>query len=177
MSPLAARMTRRLAVSENEQRDCLQRNMRALRDALGLTVTAAAAQSGVHRRHWQKLEASKMNVTLSTLSKLSLGLGVDVVALMREPMTPGRRGEPTIEIRVKGGIQTSEQRLRERLAVQVRALRIEQELTLRMAAERAGLFWRHWQKVEAGEVNVTLHTLMRVALALSKSPAELLSAS
>jgi transcriptional regulator with XRE-family HTH domain len=168
VSPIAARMTRRRVVGENEQRDCLQRNLRARREALGLTVTAAAAGAGMHRRHWQKIEACEVNVTLATLSKLSLGLGVDVVALMREP---------TLGTRIEAGIGTTEEALRERLAVQVRALRTKQALTLKVASERAGIFWRHWQKIEAGEVDVTLQTLIRVASALRKPPAELLSAA
>ncbi len=47
-------------------------------------------------------------------------------------------------------------------------------LTLAAAAERAGMDWRHWQKVEAGEVNVTLRTLVRLAEALGLEEAALL---
>jgi transcriptional regulator with XRE-family HTH domain len=42
-------------------------------------------------------------------------------------------------------------------------------------ADRARLHGRHWQKVEAGEVNATLATLQRIADALGVSVAELLS--
>lgn len=172
-------MTRRRAVvaGEDEQRDWLQRNVRARREALGLTVSGAAAQAGIHRRHWQKIEAGEGNVKLATLLKLSLFLGVEVAALIRAPSAPRRRGEPTIGITIEGGIEAHEQLLRERLAVQVRALRTEQGLTLKVASERGGIGWRLWQKIEAGEENITLRTLARVALALGKSSAELLSAS
>jgi transcriptional regulator with XRE-family HTH domain len=172
-------MTRRRAVTarDNEQRDWLPHNVRARREALGLNVTAAAAQAGIHRRHWQKIEAGEGNVKLATLLKVSLFLGVEVAALISAPSAPGSRGEPTIGITIEGGIETTEQLLRERLAVQVRALRTEQGLTLKVASERGGICWRHWQKIEAGEENITLRTLARVALALGKSPAELLGAS
>ena len=36
--------------------------------------------------------------------------------------------------------------------------------------------WRHVQKIEAGEVNVTLRTLSKLATALSTDPLELLVA-
>jgi hypothetical protein len=42
------------------------------------------------------------------------------------------------------------------------------------SAHRARLHGRHWQKVEAGEVNVTLSTLSRIADALGVSVADLL---
>jgi hypothetical protein len=36
------------------------------------------------------------------------------------------------------------------------------------------MHWRHWQKIESGEVNATLRTLARVGAALGVDPAELL---
>jgi transcriptional regulator with XRE-family HTH domain len=48
-------------------------------------------------------------------------------------------------------------------------------LTLEEIAHRATLHWRHWQKVEAGEVNLTLATLVRLASALDVEPARLLA--
>lgn len=59
-----------------------------------------------------------------------------------------------------------EQELRRRLAYHVRRYREGANLTLEVASERGDLNWRHWQKVEAGEVNVTLRTLNRLANAL-----------
>lgn len=50
-------------------------------------------------------------------------------------------------------------------------------LTLEQAAERAGMYWRHWQKVEAGEVNATLRTLERLAAALGVDAGALIAAS
>jgi len=52
------------------------------------------------------------------------------------------------------------------LARNVRRRRNALKLTLAAASERVHLHWRHWQKIEAGDVNVTLDTLVRVAGAL-----------
>ena len=71
----------------------------------------------------------------------------------------------------------TEETLRQRLAVKVRALRTKLRLTLKTAAGRAAIHWRHWQKIEAAEVNVTMLTLIRLSFALNSEPAELLSAS
>jgi transcriptional regulator with XRE-family HTH domain len=61
------------------------------------------------------------------------------------------------------------------LATNVRAVRQKRGLTMEECADRAHLHGRHWQKVEAGEVNATLATLSRIADVLGVSVAELLS--
>jgi hypothetical protein len=71
----------------------------------------------------------------------------------------------------------TEETLRMRLGAKVRALRTKLGLTLKVASARAEIHWRHWQKIEAGEVNVTLQTVVRLGLSLGADPAELLSAS
>ena len=67
----------------------------------------------------------------------------------------------------------TEEALRERIAARVRALRTKTGLTLRVASERATIHWRHWQKIEAAQVNVTLWTLVRLGEALRTDPMEL----
>jgi transcriptional regulator with XRE-family HTH domain len=64
--------------------------------------------------------------------------------------------------------------VRRRLGDNVRALRTGALLTVKKAAERAEMHWRHWQKIEAGHTNVTLYTLVRVADALNTEPGHLL---
>lgn len=66
--------------------------------------------------------------------------------------------------------------LRKRLATAVRTLRKKLRLTLKVAAERAEMHWRHWQKIEAAEVNATLMTLVRLGDALAIDPMELIRA-
>lgn len=73
----------------------------------------------------------------------------------------------------KRRVTGSEHRLRRRIASNVRRLRSEQELPVIKAAESVGMHWRLWQKLEAGDSNVTLHTIVRVAEALDVDPREL----
>jgi transcriptional regulator with XRE-family HTH domain len=49
------------------------------------------------------------------------------------------------------------------LGARLRALRKAREWTLDKAAEHTGLDWRHIQMIEAGQPNVTLLTLVRLA--------------
>jgi transcriptional regulator with XRE-family HTH domain len=67
--------------------------------------------------------------------------------------------------------------LRRRLAANVRQLRLRADLTIEKASERADISTRQWDRLEAGTLNTTLHTLVRVGRALSTDPAELLRAS
>jgi transcriptional regulator with XRE-family HTH domain len=71
--------------------------------------------------------------------------------------------------------RVTEEVLRRRLAANVRAFREGAPLTLKAAAARAEMNLTHWQKVEAGTVNITLHTLTRLADALDVDPAVLLA--
>jgi transcriptional regulator with XRE-family HTH domain len=84
-----------------------------------------------------------------------------------------RRGLRRIAWRVSRRVVT-EDILRQRLSINVRALRNSAGLTLKRASEKAEMHWRHWQKIEAAEVNITLLTLTRLGDALDLDPAELL---
>src|SRR5262249_42675452 len=68
----------------------------------------------------------------------------------------------------------TEETLRRRLAANVRTARNASSLTLKVASARVEMHWRHWQKIEAGEVNVTLHTLARLGDVLDIDPSNLL---
>ncbi len=68
----------------------------------------------------------------------------------------------------------TEEILRNRLRHNVRARRNAASLTLKKASERAEMHWRHWQKIEAGQVNLTVQTLVRIADVLGVDPFELL---
>jgi len=59
--------------------------------------------------------------------------------------------------------QSDTQRVRHRVAAQVRRLRVGRQMTQEAAAGAAGIAVRHFRKVEAGEVNLTLDTLLLVA--------------
>jgi transcriptional regulator with XRE-family HTH domain len=66
---------------------------------------------------------------------------------------------------------------RGRLGARVRALRHERALTLEAAAERMQLDLKHLQKVEAGQGNVTLVTLVRIAMGLEVELPDLVPAT
>ena len=56
--------------------------------------------------------------------------------------------------------------------LRVRQLRQKAGLTLERASSSAELDLAHWQKIEAGQVNVTLATMIRVANALDADLAD-----
>jgi transcriptional regulator with XRE-family HTH domain len=60
-----------------------------------------------------------------------------------------------------------------RFGSRVRELREEAKLTLERASSEAEIDLAHWQKIEAGRVNVTLGTMLRVANAVG-APVEAL---
>jgi plasmid maintenance system antidote protein VapI len=64
--------------------------------------------------------------------------------------------------------------LRIRLAKRVRTSRNKLHLTLKAAAGQAKMHWRHWQKIEAAEVNVTLQMLVRLGAVLCVDPGDLI---
>jgi transcriptional regulator with XRE-family HTH domain len=68
----------------------------------------------------------------------------------------------------------TEEIIRHRLSINVRTLRNSATLTLKKSSERAEMHWRHWQKIEAGQVNITLQTLVRLAEVLGTDPSDLL---
>lgn len=78
-------MSRRRTPDEQEQREWLRRNVRARRAELRLTVKAASARVKMHWRHWQKIEACEVNVTLATLVRLGEALEMSVLDLLRKP--------------------------------------------------------------------------------------------
>jgi transcriptional regulator with XRE-family HTH domain len=61
--------------------------------------------------------------------------------------------------------QSSQSEAQSLLAGNVRLLRENLEWTQEQAAEASGIAVRHFQKIEAGDVNVTVATLVRVAKA------------
>jgi transcriptional regulator with XRE-family HTH domain len=69
--------------------------------------------------------------------------------------------------------KTAELKLRRRFAANVRRLREEGHLSLEEAAHRGEMHWRHWQKIEAGEVSATLRTITKVGIALGVEPSSL----
>ena len=63
-------------------------------------------------------------------------------------------------------VKSSDQAVRDRVARNIRNLRARARLTQENVCQLAGIAPRHLQKIEAAEVNVTLHSLVKVANAL-----------
>ena len=61
------------------------------------------------------------------------------------------------------------------LGLRIRELRTDRDWTLEKAAENMDLDLKHLQKVEAGQLNVTLVTLLRIADGLKEPVASLFS--
>jgi transcriptional regulator with XRE-family HTH domain len=76
------------ADTEEDVRRRLSTQVRLRREEASLTQVHAAASVGIDRRHWQKVEAGETNFTLKTLARLGVALGVDPVALLKEPFPP-----------------------------------------------------------------------------------------
>ncbi len=70
---------------EKVVRERVAKNARDLRHSARLTVKAAAALAGIHWRHWQKIEAAQLSITVDTLAKMAGALNVDPAVLLGEP--------------------------------------------------------------------------------------------
>lgn len=64
--------------------------------------------------------------------------------------------------------------IRLRLARQIKTRRVAHKLTQEGLAVKANIALRHLQKIEHGEVNITLETLSKLAYALDVDPVELI---
>jgi transcriptional regulator with XRE-family HTH domain len=70
----------------------LAANLRQLRDKAGWTQEEAAHRCEMASRLLQRVEAGDVNVTLTTISRLCQGFGVDISDLFAEgPRRPVRR--------------------------------------------------------------------------------------
>lgn len=61
-----------------------------------------------------------------------------------------------------------------RLGLAIRAKREELGWTLEEVEAHGYNFWQHWQKVEAGEKNITFITVVTICKVLKIHPSELL---
>ena len=65
-------------------------NLKRLRGAAGLSQSALAELSGISRRMIVAVERGEANISLSSLDRLAMALGVDFVELVRDPVRPAR---------------------------------------------------------------------------------------
>ena len=76
-----------------------------------------------------------------------------------------------------GAKQSTPLEVQRRLGRAVRQARTAKGLTQEELARRSGFGWRHIQKIEAGEVNVTVRTICRLSAAIGVDPGVLLCGS
>ncbi len=69
---------------EAELRQRIGQNVRRLRKDRRITQVTAARLGNMHRRHWQKVEAGKVRLTLRSLVTLSIALEVDATELLEK---------------------------------------------------------------------------------------------
>jgi transcriptional regulator with XRE-family HTH domain len=70
--------------SQSEAQSLLAGNVRRLREKLKWTQEQAAEVSGIAVRHYQKIEAGDVNVTVGTLVRVAKAFRVSVKALFDE---------------------------------------------------------------------------------------------
>jgi DNA-binding XRE family transcriptional regulator len=68
----------------NQTQDLLAGNVRRLREKAGWTQEQAADAMEIATRHYQKIEAGDVNVTVATLVRVANAYGVGVKALFEE---------------------------------------------------------------------------------------------
>jgi transcriptional regulator with XRE-family HTH domain len=71
-------------MAENELRQRLSANVRALRTKAGMSAREAAERAEIPLRQWQRVEAGDVNATLKTLARIAYALRVDVLALLAD---------------------------------------------------------------------------------------------
>lgn len=70
--------------SANQTQSLLAGNVRRLRENAGWTQEQAADAMEIATRHYQKIEAGDVNVTVATLVRVAKAFGVDVKSLFEE---------------------------------------------------------------------------------------------
>ena len=79
---------------EGDLQRAVGRNLRAFRQARGLSQEAFAEVVGVHRTYMGGLERGERNLTLRSVERLAARLDIAPTQLLRRPRPPRRRGRP-----------------------------------------------------------------------------------
>jgi DNA-binding XRE family transcriptional regulator len=109
-------------------------------------------------------------LSCSTLNVIC-GLIMRVTAQTRSPHDHGAS-----EVKAQPGVARAFERVRRQIGRRLRALRVELALSQETAAERIGIHAKHLGRLERGEVNVTVITLVGLALAYGTTVADLFGA-
>jgi hypothetical protein len=114
---------------------------------------------------------------LWTITRIAIALDVDPLVLFAFPHAIGQGQCVAEETGAAKNADALACELLQRFAASVRTLRGSMSLTLEAAAEKANVHWRHWQRMEAGEANVTIETIALVANTLQVDPSTLFAMS
>lgn len=66
----------------------ISRNLRRIREGLGMSQQEVAAHCGMATQQYSKIESGKANVTIATLAQLTDRLNLDIVELFEPPDVP-----------------------------------------------------------------------------------------
>jgi transcriptional regulator with XRE-family HTH domain len=142
--------------------------VRAAREALGLSIDEAAARMEIDARHLRRIEASETDVRVGSLLRIARGLGVSgsVLLARAEALAPRAVVERTVTgdpAEASGSVDAGP----DRVAANVLALRRGKRLTQSDLAEKAGLSLFTVQSIERGRHAATLRSLTALARAPS----------
>jgi transcriptional regulator with XRE-family HTH domain len=162
------------AVASGEALARLGPEVRAAREALGLSIEEAAERMEIDARHLRRIEASESDVRVGSLLRIARGLGVSgsVLLARAEALAP----RAVVERSAQGATGEAQDLVSagpERVAANVVALRRGKRLTQSELAEKAGLSLFTVQSIERGRHAATLRSLTALARALDISPAAL----
>ncbi len=146
--------------------------IRAAREALGMSIEEAAERMEIDARHLRRIEASETDVRVGSLLRIARGLGLSgSVLLARAEALTARAIAPMNA--ADGESQGEAASGPDRVAANVVALRRGKRLTQSELAVRAGLSLFTVQSIERGRHAATLRSLTALAAALGVSPAAL----
>lgn len=164
--------TSALAASEALTR--LGPEVRAAREALGLSIEEAAERMEIDARHLRRIEASETDVRVGSLLRIARGLGVSGSVLLARAEALAPRAVIDRPNGAEDGVEPALASAGpERVAANVVALRRGKRLTQSELAEKAGLSLFTVQSIERGRHAATLRSLTALARALDISPAAL----
>jgi transcriptional regulator with XRE-family HTH domain len=135
----------------------LGKRIRTLRRGQRLSLEALAAKSQLHPTSLQRLETGRLTLTVDTVEKLAMGLGIPIEILFQfddKDAEPRRQlPRPTVALST-------------RLGRRVRTLRRRKRLSIEALAGQCALHPNSLQRMETGKQAPTLDTIDTLAAGL-----------
>ncbi len=147
--------------------------VRAAREALGISIEEAAERMELDARHLRRIESSETDVRVGSLLRIARGLGVSGSVLLARAEALTARAIAPLQGNGEAGVPGRTSPGPDRVAANVVALRRGKRLTQSELALRAGLSLFTVQSIERGRHAATLRSLTALAAALDVSPAAL----